>query len=185
MESDRRRDKGIRAVKFAVTFSAMQDALNIVASFGVRNFIYVVKVFVPMILFHPSTNVAAPCVVSGESQNVVAVEFVFQFGEVPGAITDIGIGFAQIFKVESDLIRFFAELMSNPGGGFGHDLHKPDRAALRVSRFLEITFDLHDGDGEELIDVPTHGIIFYGRAVREWIKEFFLNGGQTYKQVCG
>lgn len=181
MEGDRRRDEGIRAVKFAVTFSAVQNALNIVASFSVRDFIHVVKVFVPMILFHPSTNVAASRVISGESQNVVAVEFVFEFSEIPGAVTDISIGFAKIFKVESDLVRFFAELMSDPRGSFGHNLHKPDCAALGVSRFLEITFNLHDGDGEELINVPTHGIIFYGRAIGERIKEFFLNSGQTYK----
>ena len=185
MKSDRRRDKVIRAVKFAVTFSAVQYALDVVASFGVGNFIHVVKVIVPMILFHPSTNVAAPRVVGGESQNVVAIEFVLKFGEIPGAVTDIGIGFAKIFKVEGNLVRFFAELMSNPGGGFGHDLHETDRAALGVSRLLEITFNLHDGDGEELIDVPTRGVIFYGRAIRERIKEFFLNGGQTYEQVCG
>ena len=76
----------------------MEDTLDIIASFGVGNFIDVGKIFAPMILFNPLVNVAAPRIVSRQCQNVIAFELVLKLGKIPRAVADIRFGFAQIAK---------------------------------------------------------------------------------------
>ena len=100
----------------------------------------------------PVAHIAASRIVRCERENVVAAELTLQFGKIPDPVTDVKGGIVEVVLCER-----FPELSRDPCGGLRHELHQPDRTAIRARCRLKLTLVFDDGRNEEWIRALLRG----------------------------
>ena len=101
--------------------------------------------------FHPLAHVAAPRIVRGEREDVVAAKLPLELREIPHAVTDV-----ERRVVEIVLGKGFVHLPRDPRCRLRHELHQPECTAVGLGTRLKFALVLDDGGDE--VGVGTVGI---------------------------